>query len=1380
MRKTRNSTGVAEESRAYAGTVQAGTSLFRHEQIVMDEIRNRIQSERIGKLVPNATIHDEATGSYLECDIILVANSGIYVVELKHWSGYTIVAPYQWIRNRTNHLPSPHRANHRKCQVLKGMYQHRFKAYPDLWVESIVLLTHPDSVIEGASVPSVAEEPGKHNHTFASIQAFVEYLRKRENLPEGYILADKQIDAVVQYLKSLDRPKRGIEYTIPGYETVDYIYQTPESIELIARGKDGRVRGLNRFRIFRPPVEAAQEEKQRFIRRATNTLKAVSDIGDHPNIHKVWQVPNDYGDIIEMSDWSETGTLRDLIHEHDGVFDHEESRSICRGIALSLHAAHQVGVIHRAVKPENILMMNNIPKLMNFDLSYQIEDNRLTVIPDISAIKDDGYVAPEILEGEDIDEGTDFFSLGVIAYEMFVGKKPCATTREFCAQGGTLSEQALGELIAKGVPSRIVEAIKGTMVADRRKRLKDAEQIVGVFSKDTEEVQRGTTPVAHNEELQPGDEHDAYTIIELIGAGRVSQVYKAETWRGRIVALKVFNKEIPRERIFNEYDISSAIASSYVVNCDRKVGYWKKDRYFMALEYIEGESMRKMIDRGQRPDIDTFRTVSLCLMEAVRAFHEYEDDDGNPDPLLHSDIKPDNIIITGDKKAVLIDCGIAGKPRVDIFGGTPGYVPPDSIRGTDMQFSQSGDLFALGVTLWEWLVGRKPYDSLAIGDSPKIPENVSEGASQYLPWLQKAVATEEALRFGLIQDMYEAFLSCDRGEADIVTTDKEEWEDASARSAGEIDESDSILTDELTEEMIKKSLKTMSNPFVEYLNSLSNVSAANENATAESQLGNDLFERIYVDNPIAEHVYTTLIDENINVILTGNAGDGKTTIAAEVVGRVTGIGPQSLSRREDIPEARLVVIKDMSELTEEDRVKILNEAIDSTKDNYLIVSNTGTLLESFRKLRADGLEVDESDILKALESDKPESVLNDNFQMINIGRTDSIDTACKVFERMLEPDGWHTCAECGSGENCPINGNVQLLQNGLDVVRARVELVYRRLYEYGVRLTMRQMTGHLAYAITTGLNCSDIAGMSYTNLQARYLGSMFFNRFFGDDGSEISPEATQLLPVQRIKEAGFGVFLNSAFEREAWTKDDLVFLLTEVAGDLYHRLQDAPKVPSHLTRRQIRRLVYFFGLLDDKKGKEYICSFLRSPTLLDFLKYSRGDGEVRQSLERQYRSHILQVLQEHFVGVRLPETKQVMKDLHVTLGHRGNYAATQMILASLRDDDFQVCLKPRYRLGQKASNVFCLSYRNGDATMLLDLPFLDYVARRYKGEIAEELSANYANRLDWFKAELLNACNREQVIERDGINPLTLLRIGHDYEFQTMTIQRIGDVLEVM
>jgi len=237
-------------------------------------------------------------------------------------------------------------------------------------------------------------------------------------------LSNQQVEAVHVYYSSLNQPKKPLQYTVDGYETVEYIKQTPEYIELIGRSAYGQAKGLNRFRIFRIPHNTSNDEKERFIKIANNTVTAVGQIGDHPNINKVFVYKNAEGDIVEQSDWSETGTLKDYMQEKKESLHIDEARSICSAVAAVLFEAHRVNVIHRAVKPENILMKNGIPKLMNFDLSYQLEENHITVIEDTSKLKDDGYTAPELLLGKDIDEGTDIFSLGIIFYELLTGCKP--------------------------------------------------------------------------------------------------------------------------------------------------------------------------------------------------------------------------------------------------------------------------------------------------------------------------------------------------------------------------------------------------------------------------------------------------------------------------------------------------------------------------------------------------------------------------------------------------------------------------------------------------------------------------------------------------------------------------------------------------------------------------------------------------------------------------------------------------------------------------------------------------------------------------------------------------------------------------------------------
>lgn len=1345
---------------------QETTSLYKHEQGAINLIIDAVVKGGTGKLINNVLLHDEQSNNYFEIDILLATNIGLFAIELKHWTGHIRIGPHNWVVNETNYRTDPHKVNNFKAKIVKGIYQHRFRTYPNIWVESVVVLTNPDVTVEGGDSPVIAADRRLNNPTFASIGDLVAYLRRRANF-EKQILDNRQVDEVIGYFSALDKPKQAIRYSVPGYETVEYIVQKPECIELIARPLHGYGKGLYRFRVFRTPQDASQKEKERFIKKAHNTITSVSQIGDHPHIHKVWTIKNEVGDIIEGSEWSETGTLRDLISKNKQVFKIENALKICYGIAEALKEAHLNNVIHRAVKPENILMLNDIPKLINFDLAYQIEDNRLTVIEDASKLKDDGYIAPEILFGQDIDERTDYFSLGVIAYELIVGEKPFSSTKTFAMQKGQLSEVALRSLRQTHVNPEMVNVIGKMILVDRNLRVSDINMILAAFrgADFCEEVEK--KPLVVNRRLGPGDSHDVYEIIEYIGGGDESQIYKARTLHNVLVALKLFNKEVPRERIFMEAEVTSAIKSSYVVRCENKIGHWKNDRYFIVLEYIPGVSLRAIIESGEKPDMVTFTTIALGLMEAVRAFHHHKDSKGKPQPFLHSDIKPENIIVTKDKKGILIDCGISGEPRIDTFKGTIGYVPPDSLSGADMSFSEDGDLFALGVTLWEWLFGIRPYENPSIGDMVAIPEiSDSDLPENIRNWIVKAISTESDSRFSTVDEMQRAFtMIMEEEPTEIMPTIPEK--------------PDAVITGINISARPKKEAVYFApgsgNPFVTYLNSLSNASAGNANATAEAQITSDYFRCIKVDNPITDYVYNKLTSERCNVILTGNAGDGKTTIAMEVFARLSG-ERKPLKPQEKLTRHGLIIIKDMSELAEADRISILKEAI-ASDTKYLIVSNTGTLIDSFSMMAHHGFKTSDSELLKALEAEEPYMVFDNHFIVLNIERIDSIKTACEVFKRMLEPENWELCLNCARVNECPIYNNVLLLQNRLDIVTRRVMLLYQRLFGYYVRLTMRQMTGHLAYAISAGMECSDVMAMSQTAIESSLCKYLFFNRFFGDDGSNVSPEALQLYPIRQIIKEEFGIVLDPYFERKVWIKEGASF---QALGSIELPKNIVGKIlkgAASSDRRQLRRIIFFFGNLSDASGKQFIGTYLRSPMLLDYNEILGGSGNMPTAKESILRYRILQVLQEYFIGLKLPEERWHADDLYITVKQGIAGSGAQMVLADFRTFDFELVAKPCCTIGSMQKRMLCLQFNNTRASLRLDLPFFDYVARRYEGEVTEELSAYYADRLERFKVELVEHFYKNKSKEEKH---LRLLMVGTDRKFNFMKIAVDGNRLEVL
>ncbi|MHA1364527.1 MAG: nuclease-related domain-containing protein, partial [Candidatus Freyarchaeota archaeon] len=105
-------------------------SLFRHELEAIQAIERRVSSQKLGYILHNLNIHDKQTNRYFEVDVVIICTFGIYVVELKHWSGIIEVRPYSWVQNKSFFKEDPHKTNNFKAKLLKGLYERRFPTYP--------------------------------------------------------------------------------------------------------------------------------------------------------------------------------------------------------------------------------------------------------------------------------------------------------------------------------------------------------------------------------------------------------------------------------------------------------------------------------------------------------------------------------------------------------------------------------------------------------------------------------------------------------------------------------------------------------------------------------------------------------------------------------------------------------------------------------------------------------------------------------------------------------------------------------------------------------------------------------------------------------------------------------------------------------------------------------------------------------------------------------------------------------------------------------------------------------------------------------------------------------------------------------------------------
>jgi hypothetical protein len=342
------------------------------------------------------------------------------------------------------------------------------------------------------------------------------------------------------------------------------------------------------------------------------------------------------------------------------------------------------------------------------------------------------------------------------------------------------------------------------------------------------------------------------------------------------------------------------------------------------------------------------------------------------------------------------------------------------------------------------------------------------------------------------------------------------------------------------------------NPFVSYLNSLQNITPNSENALAESQSINPFFGYIHVSLPkIADYILNILIGtDKRHVILTGHAGDGKSTIGLEIYKKLKHLNyakplDDPIKDLEEISTETgrtVILIKDMSELTINDKSSML-EGIPKTLESYFIISNTGTLLETFRYHFGSNTPeaiTFESKLLNAIDSREPKTLdfSDAQFEIINLAQIDNIETAGEILKRMINPQLWECCERCEYKAKCPLCKNVKLIQDNFDVIRERILLIYRRMFEYGERLTLRQMSAHLAYIITSGLTCEYISELAInpSSLDTKF---MFFNRFFGDDGISPDPIAHQLKAVRAISNQEFGSRPCPSVERKLWVQSEV-------------------------------------------------------------------------------------------------------------------------------------------------------------------------------------------------------------------------------------------------
>lgn len=203
-----------------------------------------------------------------------------------------------------------------------------------------------------------------------------------------------------------------------------------------------------------------------------------------------------------------------------------------------------------------------------------------------------------------------------------------------------------------------------------------------------------------------------YKVLSLIGTGGMANVFRArDTLERRDVAIKVLKSEYSEDaeflRRFNSEAAAVLNLSHENIVSSYDVGQWE-DNHYIVLEYVAGNTLKEQI-RAEAP-FSNKRVISIGCQLCDALAHAHANN------IIHRDVKPQNVIMSGMGRAKMADFGIArftDASTVTYMGdnvlGSVHYVSPEQARGEKVD--EKSDIYSLGIVLYEMATGRVPFDA---------------------------------------------------------------------------------------------------------------------------------------------------------------------------------------------------------------------------------------------------------------------------------------------------------------------------------------------------------------------------------------------------------------------------------------------------------------------------------------------------------------------------------------------------------------------------------------------------------------------------------------------------------------------------------------------
>jgi serine/threonine protein kinase/tetratricopeptide (TPR) repeat protein/TolB-like protein len=475
----------------------------------------------------------------------------------------------------------------------------------------------------------------------------------------------------------------------------------------VYKARDSELDRLVALKVIRPELAGHPDVLRRFKQELILARQVT-----HKNVIRIFDLGMADGRKFITMDYIDGRDLKSILTER-GKLPPAEAVPIVQQICRGLEAAHVEGVVHRDLKPQNIMLdANGRVWVMDFGLARSMELVGMTRTGMLMGTPD--YMSPEQARAAKVDARSDIFSLGIIFYEILTGQLPFKADTMMATLLKRVQEKpAPPNVVDPSIPQPLSDVVMKCLEVDVARRYQTTAEILadlGGEASGASAVQASITSLAA---IGPGSQFGPrYTIESVIGEGGMGKVYKAhDNDLDRTVALKLVRRELANDpnsmqRFKQELLLASRVSHRNILRIHDlgDVGGLK----FISMAYVEGKDLHDVIEEGGRLPVERVVNIAKQLAGALDAAHA--------EGVVHRDLKPRNVLMAQNDQVYVSDFGLAKSlegesttmmTRAGEVLGTPRYMSPEQAESKPAD--HRSDLYSLGVILYEMATGDAPF-----------------------------------------------------------------------------------------------------------------------------------------------------------------------------------------------------------------------------------------------------------------------------------------------------------------------------------------------------------------------------------------------------------------------------------------------------------------------------------------------------------------------------------------------------------------------------------------------------------------------------------------------------------------------------------------------